>query len=154
MKSNSGAKSYLHTKILTASPEDLRLMLYEGAIKFCRQAKDAIANKDIEGSFNALMRTQKIVLELSTSLNHEIAPDLCKKLSEFYIYIYSRLVGANADRDAKAVDEVLQLLEFEKQTWQELMERMAEQANTSRRVEQTDINGAQQTAISSFSMDV
>ena len=64
------------------------------------------------------------------------------------------MVGANADRDAKAVDEVLQLLEFEKQTWQELMERMAEQANTSRRVEQTDINGAQQTAISSFSMDV
>ena len=153
MNANGGAKSYLRTKIMTASPEQLRLMLYDGAIKFCRQAQEAITNNDIEGKFNVLMRAQKIVLELSTSLNHEVAPDLCSKLSALYTYIYRRLVDANVNADKAAIDEALELLEFEKQTWQMLIERLAQEDKGTGSVERAEFQNAQQTAMSSFSTD-
>ena len=111
------ANPYLKTKIMTASPQELRLMLYDGAIKFCNQARKALDDKDFESSYNALMRAQKIVLELSTSLNHSIAPELCEKLGALYTYIYRLLVDANIERLAKPIDEALELLQYERQTW-------------------------------------
>lgn len=118
---------YLRTKILTASPEELRLMLYEGAIKFCHQAVTAMQAQDHDAGYNALMRAQRIVLELTTSLNHKQAPELCERLSALYTYIYRRLIDANVKRDAAAVQEAIKLLDFEKQTWQLLMARLAEE---------------------------
>ena len=144
---------YLKTKILTASPEELRLLLYDGAIKFCQQAIKPLEDKQYETSYNCLMRAQKIVLELSTSLNHDAAPQLCERLSALYIYIYRLLVDANMRHTAEPVHEALRLLEYERETWQMLMHRAAEDgdppANAAEHAK--NIQGAQQTAISSFS---
>lgn len=112
---------YLKTKVLTATPEQLRLMLFDGAIKFARQAADALGRKDLEKSYSALTRAQQIVLELSTSLNHEVNPELCDKLNGLYTYMYRRLVDANMERDASAAEEVIGLLEYERETWKMVM---------------------------------
>lgn len=120
---------YLKTKVLTASPEELRLMLYDGAIKFSRQALDAIGKHDWEGMYNALIRTQKIVLELSSSLKHEHEPDLCSKLAALYMFIYRRLVDANLERDPSPVQECIQLLEHERETWVMVMKRLNDERN-------------------------
>lgn len=149
MKPNA-ANPYLKTKILTASPEELRLMLYDGAIKFCRQGRDALDRRDLETSYNCLMRAQKIVLELSTSLNHSVDPDLCAKLSALYTYIYRLLVDANTQHTLPPVDEAIQLLEYERETWQLLMQRLAEQGGDGA---SEGVHGAQQTAISSLSVN-
>lgn len=150
--SQTGPNPYMRTKILTASPEELRLMLYEGAIRFCRQARQSMAAKDREAAYNSLMRAQKIVLELSTSLNHQVDPELCDKLSSLYTFIYRRLVDANVNQDTAAVDEALQLLDYEKQTWQMLMTRMAaESRGNTAHPTAGNVAGAQQTAISSLS---
>ena len=143
----TGPNPYLKTKILTATPEELRLMLYEGAIRFAQQARTAIQEKNWESSYNALMRAQKIVLELSTSLNHQADPVLCDKLSALYTYIYKLLVDANIEHQTKPVDEALRLLEYEKETWQLLMAKLAEQG-----IGRNTLNGAQtqQTAMSSL----
>ena len=141
---------YLRTKILTASPEELRLMLYDGAIKFCRQAQEALGQKKFEDSYNALMRAQKIVLELSTSLKHDIAPELCDKLSALYTYIYRLLVDANLQRQAKPIDEALQLLGYERETWVMLMQKNAQEAGKNP-LAAANLTSAQQTAISSIS---
>ncbi|MEX0777795.1 MAG: flagellar export chaperone FliS [Phycisphaeraceae bacterium] len=138
-----GPNPYLRTKILTASPEELRLMLYEGAIRFCRQALPALQSKNFEASYNALMRAQKIVLELSTSLNPDVAPDLCERLGALYTYIYRKLVDANLERKPELVSEALRLLEYEKETWQMLMKKLVQG--------DTNLSGAQQTAMSSLS---
>lgn len=143
---------YLKTRIMTASPQELRLMLYDGAIKFCHQARPALAQKEYESSYNALMRAQKIVLELSTSLNHDVAPELCEKLSALYTYIYRLLVDANMQRQVQPVDEAIELLEYERQTWQMLMQRLAEQEGRSPGAAASSV-GAQQTAISSLSIN-
>jgi flagellar protein FliS len=123
-------------------------MLYDGALKFSRQAIDSIEAGAIESGFDSLMRAQKIVLELSTSLNHQIAPDLCDKLAALYTYIYRLLVDANTQRRTQPVEEAIQLLEYEKETWQMLMQKLADEGGPAR---QQGVAGAQQTAISSLS---
>lgn len=143
----AGPNPYLKTKILTATPEELRLMLYDGAIKFCRQAQEALAAENFEGIYNGLSRAKKIVLELSSSLQHDVEPDLCSKLSALYSYIYRLLVEASLNRTEQEIDEAIKLLTFEKETWQMLMSKLAPQHPSSA----MNVAGAQQTAISSLS---
>ncbi|MEM7626823.1 MAG: flagellar export chaperone FliS [Planctomycetota bacterium] len=139
---------YLRTKIMTASPEELRLMLYDGCLKFCRGAKTELVKDkpNFEAVYENFMRAQKIVLELSTSLNHDVAPELCEKLSALYTYIYRLLVDANLEREPAKVDEAVQLLEYERETWVMFMQRNAEAQGQS-----AGQANAQQTAISSLS---
>lgn len=148
------ANPYLKTKILTASPEELRLMLYDGAIRFCRQSRDAMEAQDFEQSYNGLMRAQKIVLELSTSLNHSIAPELCDKLSALYTYIYRRLVDANLKRELEPIDEAIKLLDYERQTWQMLMQKLSTSPNAPTAADRiAGAKQARQTAMSSLSLN-
>jgi len=141
-----GVNPYLKTKIMTASPEELRLMLYDGAIKFCRQAKLALEQSDFETSYNNLIRAQKIVLELSTSLKHDVDPALCDKLAALYTYIYRRLVDANMNRTMQEIDEAIKLLDYERQTWHMLMQKLAGDEGAPE-----SADGARQTAISTWS---
>jgi len=117
----SGPNPYLKTRVLTASREELRLMLYDGAIRFANQARAALDRRDFEAGHEALVRAQRIVLELSSSLKHELAPELCGKLAALYTYIYRQLVAANVEHKHQPLDEALKLLEFERETWQMLM---------------------------------
>jgi flagellar protein FliS len=143
---------YLKTKILTASPEELRMMLYDGAIRFSRQGKEALEKQDWEAAYNGLVRAQKIVLELSTSLKHDAAPELCDKLSALYTYIYRQLVEATMERKAELVDEAIELLEYERETWRMLMQQLTRGGQAGDAASEAGLNGAQQTAISSLSI--
>ena len=105
--STQAAANYLRTKVLTATPEQLQLMLYDGAIRFTEQAKAALVKKDYEGSFNGISRAQKIIAELTGSLKHEIAPDLCGKLSALYNFVYRKLIEANIDHKVESLDDLL-----------------------------------------------
>lgn len=117
---------YLRTKVQTASPEQLRMMLIEGAIKFSRQGRHALSQHDFEGMYNGLSRTQKIVLELANSLNRAADPELCDRLSALYTYIYRRLIDANMERDLAAIDEVIDLLEYERETWALALKKLSD----------------------------
>ena len=93
------AQSYLRTKVLTATPEQLQLMLFDGAIRFSEQAKLALEKKNFDQSYNLLMRAQKIVQELQGALKPEVAPELCNNLAALYSFVYRRLVDANLHRN-------------------------------------------------------
>jgi len=149
----ASSNPYLKTKILTASPEELRMMLFDGAIKFCHQAKAGLEKQDFEASYNSLMRAQKIVLELSTSLNHDVAPEICQKLSALYTYIYRRLIDANTSHDPAAIDEALELLDYEKQTWKMLVEQVTQNNDGASHPTAQNVDSAQQTAMSSLSIN-
>lgn len=127
MNQNQLANSYLRTKVLTAGPEQLRMMLYEGAIKFARQALHSLNAKDFEAFYNGVSQTQKIINELDSSLNHDIAPDLCEKMASLYNYMYMRLVDANMQRDPELLEETIRLLEYERETWALLLKKIQEQ---------------------------
>jgi flagellar protein FliS len=146
---------YLRTKIMTASPEELRLMLYEGCLKFTRQAKAALEldKPDYEAVYENFARAKKIVLELSTSLNHQAAPELCEKLSAVYTWVYRLLVDANMDRDISKIDEAIRLLDYERDTWLLLMKENAKHQPTATQAAPAKLPGygAQQTAVSTLS---
>lgn len=122
--SQTAPNPYLRTKVLTASPEQLRLMLFEGVVKFCRQARHALTNRDLESMYTAIVKAQNIVLELNNTLNHKHDPDLCEKLAALYSYIYRRLVDANMERDVAALDEAISLLDYERETWSMLLDKL------------------------------
>ena len=106
-------------------------MLYDGAIRFCRQARDAVERKDIEDSYNLLTRAQNIVLEMQNALRPEVAPELCEQMSALYGFIYRRLVEANVNKDVKAVDDALRILEYQRETWVMLLEKLSAENGTS-----------------------
>ena len=91
------AQNYLRTKVFTATPEQLQLMLYDGAIRFGEQAKAALELKNFEQSYNLISRVQKILTELSCTLKHDVAPELCGKLAALYNFVYRKLIEANVE---------------------------------------------------------
>src|SRR3954466_2694382 len=95
MNPNSqAAQNYLRTRVMTATPEQLQMMLYDGALRFAEQAKVALQKKDYEASFNGISRGQRILSELTSTLKHDVAPELCGKLAALYTYVYKKLIEA------------------------------------------------------------
>jgi flagellar protein FliS len=121
------AKNYLRTRVMTATREQLQMMLFDGAVRFASQARAALEKKDFETSYNMLTRTQHIVLELNRTLNHKEDPELCGKLAALYNFTYKKLVLANLTRDVVPLDEALGILNHQRETWALLMEQIAKQ---------------------------
>lgn len=116
-----GLGRYQDMKVQTASPAQIMIMLYDGAIRFSLQAKKKIEDKDFEGKGIFISKTQAIIDELMNSLDFSIAPDLCANLQQLYIYINERLTHANIQLDAEAMDEVIQLLNTLRDGWKQAL---------------------------------
>ncbi len=134
--SNKPGTQYLKTQIMTASPEALQLMLWDGAIRFAQQGRDAILKKDIEGSYRLLLRSQKIITEMSASLRHDVNPELCKNLAALYNFIYRQLVDANVRKDVNAVNEAIKLMQHQRETWVMLMDKLGQERAAAAATEQ------------------
>jgi flagellar protein FliS len=116
---------YLRDAVLTATPEQLQLMLYDGAIRFCNQARDAIQRKDFEASYERLTRAQNIILEMQNGLRHDVNPELCGRVASIYGFLYRKLLDANIHRSIADIDDALRVLQVERETWQILVEKVA-----------------------------
>lgn len=108
---------YLESKVLTAPPQRLHLMLIEGAIRFGRQAEDALKQGDQVAAATPLMRIIDILGELVAGVR-ENKSDLNTKLANLYWFMFRRVTEAKISGDASPLTETLRLLEFERQTWQ------------------------------------
>ena len=110
---------YKNSKILTASPAELTLMLYEGAIKFCNIAITAIEQKDIEKAHINIVKTQRIIehFRLTLDMKYPVAQDF----DRVYEYLVRRLVQANIKKDKEILEEVLTHLHSMRDTWKEVM---------------------------------
>lgn len=110
---------YNNSKVLTASPAELTLMLYEGSIKFCNIAITAIEQKDIPKAHTNIVKTQKIVehFRLTLDMKYPVAQDF----ERVYLYLEQRLIEANIKKDAEILKEVLEHLRSMRDTWKEVM---------------------------------
>ena len=129
--------AYLRTKVMTASPAGLRLMLLDGALKFAEQGKVGLETADYEAAYDGISRCQAILMELINALQPEIEPELCERLSSLYTFLYSRLVTASCDREPAVVEEVLGLLQYEHHTWSMLLKKLADENAEASRVQAT-----------------
>ena len=118
------AAHYLNTKVMTATPEQLQMMLYDGAIRFGEQARVALRDKKYEESHTLITKVQRILSELTGSLKHAAFPDLCGKLASLYAYAYRQLIEANMGHKMESLDEALKILRFQRETWSLLMDQL------------------------------
>ena len=102
-------------------------MLYDGAIRFCDQARKALQEQHIEESYHLLGKVQKIVLELIYALHDDYAPETCANMRKLYLFCYDRLIRANIDKDVKLVDEATRILRHLRETWVLLMEKLKQE---------------------------
>ncbi len=119
---------YNNSKILTASPAELTLMLYDGAIKFGNIAIAALEQKDIEKSHTYIVKCQKIVSYFRQTLDmkYEVAQDF----ERVYVYLEQRLLEANLKKDKEIVEEVTEHLRSMRDTWKEVM-RLSKEKGTA-----------------------
>ncbi|CDD46296.1 putative uncharacterized protein [Firmicutes bacterium CAG:534] len=110
---------YKNSKVLTASPAELTLMLYEGAIKFCNIAIAAIEQKEVEKAHVNIRKAQKIIEHLRVTLDMKYP--VAKDFDNMYQYIDRRLLEANISKDPEILKEVLTHLHAIRDTWKEVM---------------------------------
>ena len=110
---------YKNSKVLTASPAELTLMLYEGAIKFCNIAIVAIEKMDIEKAHNNITKVENIISEFQITLNRDYK--VAEDFDNVYTYLKQRLVEANIKKDTEILEEVLEHLRTMRDTWKEVM---------------------------------
>lgn len=114
-------EEYQRNKILTASPAELTLMLYEGAIKFCNIAIIAIEQNDIEKAHTNIMKTQRIIEEFRNTLDRKY--QVAEEFDKIYVYVLRRLFEANVGKDKEILEEVNTHLRDLRDTWKEVMKR-------------------------------
>lgn len=106
--------------ILTASPQELTLMLYDGAIKFGNQAKVALNDGDIEKAHKLNLKVQDIINEFQATLNTDY--EVSKGMELMYDYILRRLRDANMAKDVEILEEALSFIREMRNTWKEAMQ--------------------------------
>lgn len=119
---------YNNNKILTASPAELTLMLYEGAIKFCNIAESAIDEKDVPKAHTNIVKAQRIIdyLRQTLDMKYPVAQDF----ERIYTYLSQRLLEANVKKDKDILLEVNEHLHSVRDTWKEVM-RINKEKGTS-----------------------
>lgn len=116
---NNPYASYANTKALTATPGQLTLMLYDGAIKFCNLAITAVERKNIEVTNTNIKKVEAIIEEFRATLDFKYP--VAEDFDNIYKYLAQRLVEANIHKDKEILEEVLRHLRAMRDTWTEVM---------------------------------
>lgn len=118
---NNPYEQYQKSKILTASPAELTLMLYDGAIKFANIAKSGMEEKDIQKAHTNVVKVQKIIEEFRNTLDHKYS--IADELDNVYAYLLQRLMEANVKKDPEIMEEIIGHLRSMRDTWAEVMRK-------------------------------
>lgn len=115
MMNRQAQNTYLRMQVNTAAPWELTTLLFNGCIKFMKQANEAIQNKNYEEKNEFIKKAVNIINELLITLDHKY--DISKQLASLYEYMKGRLIHANIKMDTSAVTECIELMTDLKDTW-------------------------------------
>jgi flagellar protein FliS len=110
---------------LTATQEQLHLMLVDGGIRFCLQAKDALVAKDLETFADKICRARAVIVEMQSGLRPEVQPELCDRMRGIYNFLFRTMLQASVERSAAKLDDVVRVLQEERRTWQMIVDKVA-----------------------------
>ena len=117
----NAAEAYKRQQVLTATPEALTLMLYNGALRFMTEGREAIEKKDYEEANNSMQKAQNIITEFRMTLNMEY--EIAHQLLPLYNYVYDRLVEANMKSDIEQLDEAKTIITELRDAWAQAMKK-------------------------------
>ena len=115
-------KQYQKTQVVTASREKILLMLYEGAIRFTKQARAAMNEKKIADKGKAISRATAIISELMATLDFKVGGQLAQDLENLYIFMIDKLIEANVHNKVECLDDVERLLNTLYSAWKDVIE--------------------------------
>lgn len=119
MALSTGYQRYQQTQVTTLGRGKLLLMAYDGAIRFIREAKNHTEVRDYERKNESILKAQRIISELASTLNHNTNPDLADNLLKLYQYMIDTLFLANVRDDLDKMTEVEKLLLSLREAWAE-----------------------------------
>lgn len=115
MTTANAYQTYRNNSVLTSSPQELTLMLYNGAIKFCMQGKQAIEDKNIQEAHRLIMRAQDIIEELQITLDHQYP--IAQEMDRIYDFILYQLREANMNKSPEHLDSATDFIRELRDTW-------------------------------------
>ncbi|MGB3212417.1 MAG: flagellar export chaperone FliS [Desulforhopalus sp.] len=119
MMNTYNMNQYQKNQVSTASPEQILLMLYDGAIRFTRRAISGIEENKPELKMSGVSKAMAIIAEFSNSLNHEIGGQIAEDLDALYDFMMRELTSANLNNDIEKLKNVEKLLMDLRETWGE-----------------------------------
>ena len=119
---NAYSNNYLENEIRSATPEQLLIMFYDGAIRFINLGITAIENKDIEKRNYYLNKACAIVSELNATLDHKIGGDIAADLNQLYDFMIRELYAANSTNNAEKAEVVKTMLTDLRETWKKAIQ--------------------------------
>ena len=122
--------AYLETKIATATPQRLRLMLIDGALRLARQAAEAWAGTNPGDALAPLIGCRSIVAELIAGIRAGSSP-LADKVLGIYLFLFQELTEAQLRKDVARIGGVIRVLEEERNTWQEVCATLGDRPEDS-----------------------
>src|SRR3990172_4105117 len=128
--SSPDQQNYLQSKILTAPPHRLHLTLIEGAIRFGRQAEEALRRGEDDAADVPLLRTLDVVGEMLAGVRANKS-ELNEQIADFYLFLFRTVAEAKINGDAEKMAEALRLLEYERETWHLVCEKLGSEATES-----------------------
>jgi flagellar protein FliS len=129
MNPYASPQAYRQSAVLTASPEQLVVMLYDGAVRFLRQAEVALGEGAVMHAYEKLGRGEAIIDELLATLNMD-AGEVSERLQAIYVFCKKTLIEARLQRNAEKVGHVVALLTSLREAWSRLSEQAAQRAAT------------------------
>lgn len=123
--------AYLQTQIVTATPQRLRLMLIEAAIRRLHAAQAAFAASEPDAAGQALSACREVLAELLAGIQPDQSP-VARRVQAIYVFLYSTLVEAQFGPDPGRLPDMLRVLEEERTTWQAVCEQMPDRLAAAR----------------------
>ena len=122
--------AYLETQIATATPQRLRLMLIDGALRKARQSAEFLAGPSPGDALEPLIGCRSIIAELIAGIREGSSP-LADKVLGIYLFLFRELTEAQLRNDVARVSGVIRVLEEERITWQEVCATLSDSPEVS-----------------------
>jgi len=119
---SKGAQAYLQTQVQSRTPLELVVLLYDGALKFLGQAREAMTQRNLVAKREAMSRATAIIQELQHMLNMEAGGEVAERLDGLYTYILGRCYDANMRLDPSGLEESIRLLTPLRDAWSAIAE--------------------------------
>ena len=125
---NAAAEAYKRQQIMTATPEALTLMLYNGCLKFIDEGIQSVKDKKWEDANTSLQKAQNIISEFRITLDMDY--DISKQLMPLYNYTYDRLVEGNMKSDAAMLEEARGIIKELRDAWAQAIKKARQEKGT------------------------
>ena len=112
-----GINSYRQAELQSRTPLELVVMLYDGALRFSGQAREAMLVRDIQRRRVNINRAMDIVSELQNTLDMDAGGKLSRDLDALYSYVRDRMLEASIRQDIRPLDEAIRILGTLREGW-------------------------------------